>query len=180
MLCLHLDEKEMFNDSTQEFVYVKEQDLYLEHSLVSISKWESKWHKSFLSIKDKTDEEVIDYIRCMTINKNVDPAIYYCLSPDCLKQIEDYIQDPYTATTFVDHEERTPSRTIITSELIYYWMASYGIPFECEKWHINRLLALIKICSIKNAPDKKMSKNATMKQNRALNQARRQRLKTRG
>ena len=180
MLCLHLDECEMFNDRTQEFIYVKEQDLYLEHSLVSISKWESKWHKSFLSIKDKTDEEVIDYIRCMTINKNVDPSVYYALSSQQLKKIEEYIEDPYTATTFVEYQQNMSSREIITSELIYYWMASYRIPFECEKWHINRLLALIRICSIKNSPDKKMSKAATMKQNRALNQARRQKLKTRG
>lgn len=180
MLCIHLDEKELFNENTQEFIYIKEQDLYLEHSLVSISRWESKWHKSFLSIKEKTKEEVLDYIRCMTINKNIDPSIFYCLSSIDLKKIEDYIEDPYTATTFMDHEETAPSRNIITSELIYFWMASYGIPFECEKWHINRLLALIKICSIKNSPEKKMSKSATARQNRALNQARRQRLKTRG
>ena len=179
MLCLHLDEREMFNDSTQEFIYVKEQDLYLEHSLVSISKWESKWHKSFLSVQEKSNEEVIDYIRCMTINKNVDPSIYYTFSEENFKKIEEYIENPYTATTFVDHQQSS-SREIVTSELIYYWMCSYGIPFECEKWHINRLLALIKICSIKNSPDKKMSRSATIKQNRALNQARRQRLKTKG
>ena len=159
-------------------------ELYLEHSLVSISKWESKWHKPFIGDKkdEKTVEESIDYIRCMTINKNVEPEIFIYLNKYYSQEIADYINDPYTATTFYEMNKAEGQRgeKIITSELIYYWMVAYGIPFECDKWHINRLLALIKICSIKNSQDKKMSPSAIRKQNASLNAARRRAYKTRG
>lgn len=155
--------------------------LQLEHSLVSLSKWEAKWNKPFLSkTKDRTDAEMRDYIRCMTITQNVDPEVYLLLPEDIVKQISDYMEAPMTATTFNNQKDK-PSREIITSELIYYWMVSLQIPFDpCEKWHLNRLMTLIKVCSIKNSPQKKMSPNEIRARNRELNAARRKSMNTRG
>lgn len=157
----------------------KEQTIVLEHSLVSLSKWEAKWHKPYLSKEPKTMEETLDYIRCMTLTQNVDPNIYTALTPKLLSQIFEYIDSSMTATTF--HQgNKPPNREIITSEIIYYWMISYNIPFECQKWHLSRLLTLINVCNIKSAPQKKMSRNEVMARNRALNSARRKKLHTKG
>lgn len=180
MLQITIPSGEFFDERTESFVTVKEQTLQLEHSLVSLSKWESKWNKSFLSIKEKSFEESIDYIRCMTITQNVDPLVYQNITPSILSKISDYIDLPMTATTFKDDNNRGHSGEIITSEIIYYWMISNGIPFECQKWHLNRLLTLIRVCAIKNQPAKKMGKNELANRNRALNAARRSRLHTKG
>lgn len=146
---------EYYDEVKNEFVYTKEQTLQLEHSLVSLSKWESKWHKPFLSPDDKSSEEVIDYVKCMTITQNVKPEVYNYLTKGNLEDINNYIDNPMTATTF-NSERKSPSREIITSEIIYYWMITLNIPFECQKWHLNRLLTLIKVCNIKSNPPKKM------------------------
>lgn len=177
MITIHIDAQEAFNELTNEFVTIKEQNLVLEHSLISISKWESKWHKPFLSKNNKTTEEALDYIRCMTITPNVDPNSYMFISEKDILRIDEYISDPMTATTF---SEQGKSRSIITAEIIYYWMVSYNIPFECQKWHLNRLLTLINVCSIKNTPPKKMSKSEIASRNAALNAARRKALGTKG
>lgn len=168
----------MFDDRVGVFISVKEQTLQLEHSLISLSKWESKWCKPFLSREDRTIDELIDYVRCMTIN-NVDPLCYKCITSDNIKEVQSYIDSPMTATTFNDKASR-PSREIITSELIYYWMISSGIPFECQKWHLNRLLTLIRVCSIKNTPTKKMNKAEILSQNTNLNKIRKAAMGTRG
>lgn len=152
----------------------------LEHSLVSISKWESKWKKPFISKDKKTMEESIDYVRCMTVNPNVDPLIYENLTPSVFKKIEEYIDDPMTATWISSNEPKGYSRQIITSELIYYWMVAYQIPFECQKWHLNRLLMLIQVCDEKNKPPKKMNRNQILSRNAALNAARRAKMHSKG
>ena len=182
MLRIVVPASEGFDEQKQEFVYTKEQVLHLEHSLVSLSKWESKWHKPFFSMKkgDKSDLEILDYIRCMTLTQNVDPEIYFHLSEQNQKDINAYIDDPMTATTFSQIQKTTSNKEIVTSELVYYWMIAYNIPVEFEKWHFNRLMTLIKICNIKNQPPKKMSKGAIMKQNTSLNAARRAAMHTRG
>lgn len=180
MLELKLPDVELFNEETEEFVYVKGRTITLEHSLVSLSKWEAKWQKPFLRKEGLTPEETLDYIRCMTIEKNVDPMLYKTMPADALKKVKDYIDSPMTATWFSDDKKGSPSRETITSELVYYWMITSNIPFECQKWHLNRLLTLIKICSIKNQPPKKMSKKDIMSRNRALNEARRRQLNTTG
>lgn len=170
---------ERWDEKKQEFVVPKTQVLQLEHSLVSLSKWESRWHKPFLSQKEKTVDETLDYIRCMTITQNVKPEIYNFLTNDNLKQIDNYIEDPMTAITFPDGNQR-PRREIITSEIIYHWMISFNIPFECQKWHLNKLLAFIKVCCNKNLPPKKMSQSEILQRNRELNEARKKALNSTG
>lgn len=179
MLEIKIEESEQYNEETNEFITIKPQTLKLEHSLVSISKWESKWHKPFLYDNDKTLEEVMDYIRCMTINPVSDEYVYYALTQDNINMIQSYIDDPMTATTIKSMPGKS-NNEVVTSELIYYWMVALNIPFECEKWHINRLLTLIQICNIKNQPAKNMSKRDIVSQNRLINEARRKKYHTKG
>ena len=169
----------LWDERIEEFVSTKEQTLQLEHSLVSLSKWESKWHKPFLSDKEKTFEETIDYIRCMTITQNVKPEVYLFLTKENVDQIYEYINDSMTATTFND-PDNTFGREVITAEIIYYWMISLNIPIEFQKWHLNKLITLIKVISLKNAPKKKISKQAYMEQMSRLNDARRKEWNTKG
>ena len=181
MLQLVIPEKEWWDEKNEVFIRTKGAALQLEHSLVSVSKWESKWNKPFLKADDeKTREETIDYIRCMTINRNVDSYVYKCLSNENLLEVTKYIESPMTATTFPVRRKTGRSREIVTSELIYYWMIIYGIPFECQKWHLNRLLTLIEVCERKSAPAQKMSKGEILRRNRELNAARRAKLHTKG
>ena len=180
MLQITIPATELFDDATQEFKKTKEYVLQLEHSLVSISKWESKWNKVFLSKEEKTYEETIDYIRCMTITQNIPDEAYRCITKSNVDAINKYISAPMTATWFNKEKPTGMNREKTTSELIYYWMIALNIPFECQKWHLNRLLTLIRVCNIKNTPPKKMSKSALMKRNAALNAARRQQYNTTG
>ena len=180
MLQITIPGIELWDESREIFTQTKEQTLQLEHSLVSLSKWESKWGKAFLSKQEKTYEETIDYIKCMTITQNVDPNVYNHLSKSIIDKITEYIEAPMTATYFSKEQSSGNSREQVTSEFIYYWMIALNIPFECQKWHLNRLLTLIRVCNIKNQPPKKMSKRAIMSRNAALNAARRKQLNTRG
>ena len=180
MLPITIPSVELYDENREEFISTKEQTLQLEHSLVSLSKWESKWHKPFLSKQEKSHEETIDYIRCMTLTQNVDPNVYNYLTNENIKQINDYIDDPMTATTFSDDKKGKPSREIVTAEVIYYWMIALNIPDKYEKWHLNKLLTLIKVCNLKNQPAKKMSKREIMSRNAAINAARRQQMNSKG
>lgn len=179
MLIITVPSVEMFDDKTNRFYKTKSQDLRLEHSLVSISKWEAKWQKPFLSKDDKTIEETLDYIRCMTLTQNVPPDVYTRLTESNIEEISKYINASMTATTFTNKNMK-PNREIITSEVIYYYMIAYNIPFECQKWHLNRLVTLINICNIKNQPAKSMSKRDIMARNKALNAQRKAQLHTKG
>lgn len=180
MLQITVPGVELWDEGAQEFIYSKEQTLQLEHSLISLSKWESKWCKPYLDKKEKTYEEIMDYIRCMTLTPNVKPEVYKCLTEDNMKDIENYINAPMTATYISEDKHGRGNREVVTSELIYYWMISLQIPIEFQKWHLNRLITLIRVCNIKNAPPKKMGKRAIMNRNTALNAARRKRLNSRG
>lgn len=180
MLNITIPKQELFNEETNEFIDVDEKTICLEHSLVSISKWESKWNKPFLSKEEKTAEETIDYIKCMTITQNVDDKYYNYLTAKNIRDINAYIDSPMTATTFYDTRKNTGHKETVTSELIYFWMISLNIPMECQRWHLNRLLTLIRICNIKNDSGKKMSRGEVMSRNAALNAARRKKLNTRG
>lgn len=179
MLSLSVPARDFYDEVTEEFFYTKECTLQLEHSLVSLSKWESKWHKPFLSTK-KTVAETIDYVRCMTITQNVDPNIYLSLGNKHITEVVNYIEGPMTATTFPTESSKATNKEIVTAELIYYWMIAFNIPFECQKWHLNRLITLINVCNIKNQPQKKMNRQEIIQRNKALNAARRQQLNTKG
>ena len=180
MLRITIPAIEKWDEGRQEFIYTREQVLQLEHSLISLSKWESKWCKPFLSKDGMSFEETIDYIKCMTLTQNVHPDVYNNITNENLEEISNYINAPMTATWFAKTEGGRGSQETVTAELIYYWMIALNIPFKCEKWHLNRLLTLIKVCNIKNAPPKKMSKREQMSRNRALNAKRRSQLNTRG
>lgn len=173
MLQLTIPAAEVYDEQNEEFISIDAQVLELEHSLVSLSMWESKWCKPFISKEPKTYEETIDYIKCMTLTPNVNPMVYMFLSNDHIEQVNKYIEAPMTATTFNNQGKGRPSNEYITNELIYYWMVALTIPFECETWHLNRLLTLIQVCNLKNQPSKKMSRRAVLNQNAMLNKARR-------
>lgn len=179
MLKLTIPKQELYDEEKNEFTYIDEKTINLEHSLISISKWESIHEKPYLTNDEKTIEERIDYIKCMTLTQNVPDDIYLGLTSENLLTIDNYINSKMSATWFSNTNNRT-SREIITSELIYYWMVEYGIPFECQKWHLNRLMTLIRVCSVKKEPPKKMSRNEILARNARLNAARRARLHTRG
>lgn len=179
MLQIKIPAFEGWDEINEKFVNRKEQTITLEHSLVSISKWEAKYHKPFLSRVEKTTEETLYYIQAMTITQNVKPEVFDGLTKENILQIQQYIDDPMSATTFSD-KNGSRSSEVVTSELIYYWMVAHRIPWECQKWHLNRLLNLIKICSIKSQPPKKLSRNELLSRNAALNAARRKALNTKG
>ena len=180
MLIIKIPEQEYFDQEKNEFIVCKAYTLKLEHSLVSISKWESKWKKPFLSKEPKTTAEFIDYIRCMTINQDIPDEVYSLMGHENIKKIEEYIMDPATATTITDRSNRRGTKSEIpTSELIYYWMVSNGIPFECEKWRLNRLITLIRVCNVKGNPQQ-MSKAEIYAMNAALNNSRRAAMGSRG
>lgn len=179
MLTIEIPGLEYYNEETGEFTYYDDVEVQLEHSLVSISKWEAKWRKPFLDGKDKSMDEIVDYIKCMIVEGPIDLTVFDRLTESNLIEINNYIGHPMTATTFRD-EARAGGRETVTSEIIYYWMVTYNIPFECQYWHLNRLLTLVKVCNIKNNPPKKMSQQEILARNKALNDARRKEFNTRG
>lgn len=172
---------ELWDEEKEEFVEPEYKTVKLEHSLVSIYKWESKWNKPFLSSMDKTPEQNLDYVRCMCMTQNTDPEIFTHLSKDNMDAITSYIQAPMTATTIAeDPLERNSRPEILTAEVIYYYMIALNIPFECQKWHLNQLLMLIKVCSEKNKPQKKLSMAELAARNKALNEERRRKMGSKG
>lgn len=188
MLRMTVQAGEFYDEAKNEFTYTKETVLELEHSLASVARWESKWKKPFLDaggfVKDdtskKTPEEFYDYLRCMTLNQIEDKNCYRSLTPLQLEVINHYIQDPATATTFSDKEQKKFSSQKITAEIIYYWMTELNIPFECDKWHLNRLLALIKVCFKKKEKPKKKPRGEAIAERKRLNAARQKQYNTRG
>lgn len=171
---------EGFNEETQEFESLNEVVLELEHSLVSLSKWESEFQKPFLVSGSKTPEEIFGYLKAMILAPEVGPDVLSRLTQKNIDEIQRYIDSSQSATTFGNMPERRGPGEVITSELIYYWMVAFNIPFECETWHLNRLFALIRICNIKNSPPKKMSRHEIAMRNRELNAKRRAELGTSG
>ena len=180
MLIINTEETELFNDDGLEFTKIKPHTLQLEHSLISVHKWEARWHKPFMGKDNKSDEEVIDYIRCMTMSSNVDPNVYGVLGKNNIEKIREYIDDSMTATWFSEKSNKSHAEEVITAELLYYSMIALQIPFECRKWHLNQLITLIRVCNDKNTPSKKMSKRDILARNAALNAKRRAALNSKG
>lgn len=183
MIQIVVPKQQLFNENTEEFVNVEETVLEMEHSLKAVRIWEAKWHKPFLDNHDKTKEEIFDYMRIMCLNENVDPMVFRVMSQDNIEQVVSYIQNPMTATWF-NNDNRIgaslKSGEIVTAEIIYYWMISMRVPLELENWHLNQLLTLLKVISIKNGGKKKMSKKEAALQRAKLNAERRKKLKTKG
>lgn len=180
MLKIVIPESEFFNEETETFITVPETTLNLEHSLVSLSKWESHWEKPFIS-STKTREETLWYVKAMTLNEDVPDKVYLGVTDDHILEINKYIDSKQSATWFAEKPGTAKtSRKIITAELIYFWMISLNIPFECQHWHLERLITLIKVCDEHNAPKKKMSPRELAQRNRALNEERRKKYQTSG
>lgn len=179
MLRLNFYGEEMFDDADQKFVSPVIATLELEHSLVSLSKWESFWEKPFLGKEDKTDAETLSYVHMMALDSDVPDDLLQKLTNDHINEVNNYIAAKMTATWFAESPPK-PSKKIITAEVIYYWMISLNIPFECQYWHLNRLLTLIKVCDAENAPPKKQSTAEIARRNRELNAKRKQQLGTSG
>lgn len=192
MLVIKIPASECYNNETNEFVNISEYTLHMEHSLVSISKWEAEFEKPFLDeTTERTAEETLSYIKYMTLEQNIPDIVYKTLSTENLKKINAYIEKKMTATWFREDNNKKPSKNrgpfrrgeVITSELIYFWMIELNVPVDFQKWHINRLLTLIRVCNEKHKEangDNKMSKRDVIARNKALNAQRRARLKTRG
>lgn len=179
MLKLHVDGYQLYDEEKNKFFDVKEDTITLEYSLYSIYKWESKWKKPYLHTKEKTVEESIDFIRCMTLDEDVNPLLYYNIKEEDFIRINEYLNDPATATTF-GAVNGPVDRRIKTAEIFYHLMTVYNIPFECEYWNFNRLLALIKVCNIENSPKKPMTKKEIYAQNRDINERNRKRFHSKG
>ena len=180
MLRITIPSTEFWDEAKQEFVYTKAQTLQLEHSLVSLSKWESRWNKPFLTKQKKTLEETIDYVKCMTLTQNVKPEVYNYLTNSNINEVNRYIALPMTATQFFEEKKSPGSKEQITAELVYYWMVVLNIPFECQKWHLNRLLMLIRICNAENKPPKKRSKRDLYRHHAEVNAANRKKFNSKG
>jgi hypothetical protein len=179
VLQLKIVTAEAFDEGASEFVSANFVMVELEHSLVSLSKWESKWEIPFLGSEAKTSDQVLDYVRMMFSGEEFPEELLQYFTKEHYAEINAYINAKMTAT-WINEPMPPVSAEVVTSELIYYWMISLGIPFECEHWHLNRLLMLIKVCNIKNAPDKKLSSREVAQRNRDLNAQRRQELGTKG
>jgi hypothetical protein len=180
MLTIVVKGEEFFDEETSSFINFDDVVLDLEHSLISLSKWEAKFQKPFLSAGDKTTEEVYGYVKAMILTPSFPDDVLYRLSSENIAEINAYIDSKQSATTFGDMPKPPGRSETITSELIYYWMVGFNIPWEAEKWHLNRLFSLIRICNIKQSKPKKMSRNEIATRNRELNAARKAKLGTTG
>ena len=180
MLKIIVPETDFWDERHEEFVTLKSSQLMLAHSLVSISKWESFWEKPFLGPQSKTREETLSYLTFMVVGEEPSSETMARITDANVVEINEHIGAKMTATWFSDTGPKAPSREVITAELIYYWMISLNIPMECQHWHLSRLLTLIRVINEKNSPPKKMSRMDMISRNKALNEARRKQLGTRG
>lgn len=179
MLEITVPENEIYNSTTNTFVTVPSCVITLEHSLISVAKWESKWRIPYLSAKKRTGRQELDYIRCMAVGPVKDKHVFEVLSAENISQIREYIDEPMTATTFTK-SERPASKDVVTSEVLYCRMFANNIPMECQKWHLNRLLTLIRVCDASAGPRQKMTKRQTATRYAEQNALRRAKYNTRG
>lgn len=181
MLELRIHATDLWDPVSERFLSVKEQTLPLEHSLLSISKWEARWHKPMPLVNDEgmSGEEFVDYIRCMTVSRNPDPLVYQCISADDVQAVMDYINDPHTATWFGESKADNSDKRPLTAEIIYHLMFVFGVSKECEKWHFNRLMTQLRVEYEESKPQKKKTKAEIADRHRYLNAKRRAEAKAR-
>ena len=188
MKTIIVPKQDLWDENTERFIAVPQTTLLLEHSLLSLSEWESDYKKPYIVnnprlAEPRTRKETLDYVKCMTLNRDevTDENVYLALSNSQLREIDEYINDKRTATTFVKNPTERPGGKFITSELIYYWMSTFNIPYiPCETWHLNRLLTLIKVCSEEQKAPNKKNKRSNLEEQRRLNEMRRKQLGTSG
>ena len=187
MVEIYIPKSQIIDEETG-VVYTAEKDwkLALEHSLISVQKWEAKWHVAFLNKGTRTFEQTIDYLRCMTLTPNVPDEVYYCIPHTELKRVLEYVDDPMTATRINDGFDSGNSygkkmgKDVITAEVIYNWMISLNIPTEYRKWHLNQLLTLIRVINAKNQPKKKRRMRDVLEEYKSINEANKRRFGTKG
>lgn len=181
MLLVSIKGQRLWDERKEEFITLSPAVFEIEHSLVAVKKWESIYKKPFFGKEEKSPEDILNYIRCMTVTKNVDQSVYNYIPMENLKQILEYIGDSMTATWFSKQtEQKTGKKEIITSEIIYYWMITLQIPLECENWHLNQLFTLIRVFAVKNGKDTKMSKKDAANYREMINAANRKKFKSKG
>src|SRR3954469_7080143 len=180
MLTITVPGQEVYDESTGLLSTVNDVHLELEHSLVSLSKWEQIFEKSFIGTETKTNDELFAYMQCMVTTPDYPAEVWLRLSEENVEKINDYISAKMTATTFLDPPGAPKTREVITAELIYYWMTVFNIPFECQHWHLNRLFTLIRVCNVKQSKPKKMSSAEASRQRAELNAQRRAKYGTSG
>jgi hypothetical protein len=172
MLTITVLGEEHWDQENEKFVYPDSFKLELEHSLVSLSKWESKWEVPFLGEKPKTTEMVLDYIECMILTPDPPADWISKLSKENIEEITAYFDSKQSATWFNDHHPEPKTGETITSELVYYWLDICDIDWQAQYWHLNRLLTLVKIHTVKQAKPKPMSRSEMLRRRRALNKQR--------
>lgn len=180
ILVLEFPEYDQFDRVTEEFVTFPPARLTLVHNLLSIVRWESKWKRSFVDRPPSSVDEVIDYVECMADGQPSVPHMLERLTRDHTEAIKAYIADPMSASVMLSRPGQTKSSEKMTSDLIYYYMVTFQIPFEAEEWHLNRLLMLIRICNAKQSAGQKTNSKSAASQRAALNRARRARAGSRG
>ena len=175
---------EVYDEENDIFYEIKnEVTLVMEHNLIAISRWESKFHKPYLTKDTKTNEEILYYLECMTITKGVESYVYRCIPKSELLRITEYINDPMTGTTVREspYAKKQGKEEIQSAELLYYYMFKLGIPKECENWHLNRLMTLMKVYGAKDEkPDGKASRSELIARNRAINARNRSKYHSKG
>jgi len=180
MLTITVPGDEVYDDSTGLLSTVNDVQLELEHSLVSLSKWEQMYEKSFIGTEEKTEEELFAYVQCMILTPDYPQDVLYSLTKENIEEINNYIGAKMSATTFLDPPGAPKTREVITNELVYYWMTVFNIPFECQHWHLNRLFTLIRVCNVKQQKPKKMNQAEAARQRAELNARRRAQYETKG
>lgn len=180
MLKIIIEDEELYDEESNTFQTTERFEFEVEHSLLSLSKWEANYKKPFLSSGKLSTEEIFQYVMYMILTPNVTEKIVNDSSTKIFSEVNDYINSSQSATTFGEMPQKRGPGEVITSELIYYWMVAFNIPFECEKWHLNRLFSLIRICNIKNSKPEKVSRHEAAMRNRALNEKRKAELNTTG